>query len=133
MLPPRGISWSANISVTLQAFVFWKWPADAAAVRQLAKAGACVTGCDFSSAALHASCTKVFAPGRPPLAALVQGGAQSLPFADNSFDAVISCETIEHLPQVQAGVNEMYRVTRPGGRLFLTTPNYFNFIGLYEI
>src|SRR6266481_1039625 len=102
-------------------------------VRQLARAGACVTGCDFSSAALHAASTKVFVPGRPPLAALVQGDAQSLPFADNSFDVVVSCETIEHLPQVQAGVNEMYRVTRPGGKLFLTTPNYFNFMGLYEI
>ena len=102
-------------------------------VRQLAKSGSCVTGCDFSSAALHAASTKVFAPGRLPLAALVQGDAQSLPFADNSFDVVVSCETIEHLPQVQAGVNEMYRVTRPGGKLFLTTPNYFNFMGLYEI
>jgi len=101
--------------------------------RQLAKAGAQVTGCDFSSAALHAASTKLFVRGGPPLAALVQGDAQSLPFADNSFDAVVSCETIEHLPQVQAAVAEMYRVTRPGGKLFLTTPNYFNFMGLYEI
>jgi len=102
-------------------------------VRQLARAGARVTGCDFSSAALHAASTKVFLPGGVPLAALVQGDAQSLPFADNSFDVVVSCETIEHLPRVQAAVREMHRVTRPGGRLFLTTPNYFNFMGLYEI
>jgi len=102
-------------------------------VRQLARAGARVTGCDFSSAALRAASTKLFVPGSPPLAALVQGDAQSLPFAHNSFDVVISCETIEHLPQVQAGLNEMHRVTRPGGKLFLTTPNYFNFMGLYEI
>jgi hypothetical protein len=27
----------------------------------------------------------------------------------------------------------MYRVTRPGGHLFLTTPNYFNFMGLYDL
>jgi hypothetical protein len=27
----------------------------------------------------------------------------------------------------------MHRVTRPGGRLLLTTPNYANFMGLYEI
>ena len=102
-------------------------------VRQLARAGARVTGCDFSSAALHAASTKVFLPGGVPLAALVQGDAQSLPFADNSFDVVVSCETIEHLPEVQAAVAEMYRVTQPGGKLYLTTPNYFNFMGLYEI
>jgi SAM-dependent methyltransferase len=102
-------------------------------VRQLAKAGARVTGCDFSSAALRAASTKLFAPDNPPFAVLIQGDAQTLPFADNSFDVVVSCETIEHLPQVQAAISEMYRVTRPGGRLFLTTPNYFNFMGLYEI
>jgi ubiquinone/menaquinone biosynthesis C-methylase UbiE len=102
-------------------------------VRQLAKVGARVAGCDFSSAALHAASTKLLVPGAPPLAALVQGDAQSLPFADNSFDVVVSCETIEHLPHVQSALNDMHRVTRPGGKLFLTTPNYFNFMGLYEI
>jgi SAM-dependent methyltransferase len=102
-------------------------------LRQLARAGAHVTGCDFSSAALKAARTKLFLPNRPPLAVLVQGDAQSLPFADNSFDVVVSCETVEHLPRVQEAISEMHRVTRPGGRLFLTTPNYFNFMGLYEI
>ena len=102
-------------------------------IRQMANAGARVTGCDFSSAALRAARTKLFTPNCPPLATLVQGDAQNLPFADRSFDVVVSCETIEHLPRVQAAVAEMYRVTRPGGKLFLTTPNYFNFMGLYEV
>lgn len=103
-------------------------------VRELARAGARVTGCDFSAAALHAATTKVFSSnGRPPLATLVQGDAQRLPFADASFDAVVSCETIEHLPQVLAAVREMHRATRLGGKLFLTTPNYANFMGLYEL
>jgi len=101
-------------------------------LRQLARGGARVTGCDFSSAALRATRSKL-SPDAAPLAALVQGDAQSLPFADKSFDVVVSCETIEHLPKVQAAIAEMYRVTRPGGKLFLTTPNYFNFMGLYEI
>jgi ubiquinone/menaquinone biosynthesis C-methylase UbiE len=102
-------------------------------VRHLAKAGARVTGFDFSAAALQATRSKLYNNGHPPPESLVQGDAQNLPFADNAFDIVVSCETIEHLPDVQAGLNEMYRVTRPGGRLFLTTPNYFNFMGLYEI
>jgi 2-polyprenyl-3-methyl-5-hydroxy-6-metoxy-1,4-benzoquinol methylase len=98
-------------------------------VRALANAGARVTGCDFSSAALHATRSKLAANA----ATLIQGDAQSLPFADSSFDLVVSCETIEHLPRVQAALHEFHRVTCPGGRLFLTTPNYFNFMGLYEI
>lgn len=102
-------------------------------VRELANADARVTGCDFSSAALRAAKSKLCVPGRPPVAALVQGDAQSLPFADNSFDVIVSCETIEHLPRVQAALDEMHRVSRPNGKLFLTTPNYFNFMGLYEI
>jgi SAM-dependent methyltransferase len=102
-------------------------------VRHLANAGAHVTGCDFSSAALRATHSKLCNNGHPRPVSLVQGDAQSLPFADSSFDLIISCETIEHLPGVQAALHEFHRVTRPGGKLFLTTPNYFNFMGLYEI
>jgi 2-polyprenyl-3-methyl-5-hydroxy-6-metoxy-1,4-benzoquinol methylase len=102
-------------------------------VRQLAQAGALVTACDFSFTALNIAKQKLLGRGSPPLACVVQGDAQNLPFADNSFDVVVSCETIEHLPLVQKAIAELHRVTRPGGRLFLTTPNYFNFMGLYEI
>jgi 2-polyprenyl-3-methyl-5-hydroxy-6-metoxy-1,4-benzoquinol methylase len=102
-------------------------------VRQLAIAGACVTGCDFSSAALRAARTKIPETGLTFSATLIQGDAQNLPFADNSFDLVVSCETIEHLPDVKSAVRGMHRVTRPGGKLLLTTPNYANFMGLYEI
>ena len=91
-----------------------------------------MTGCDFSWAALLAARSKQ-AAGLLPGVALVQGDAQRMPFADSSFDAVVCCETIEHLPEVQAGLSELWRITRVGGRLFLTTPNYANFMGLYEI
>ena len=102
-------------------------------LRLLVNAGAVVTGCDFSAAALHATDSKLATNGPVHPVSLIQGDAQSLPFAGNSFDVVVSCETIEHLPDVQAGLNEMFRVTRPGGKLFLTTPNYCNLMGLYEI
>ena len=102
-------------------------------VRQLANAGAHVIGCDFSSAALRAASSKFSAEGAQLSAALVQGDAQNLPFADNSFNLVVSCETIEHLPDVKSAIRGMYRVTRRSGKLFLTTPNYANFMGLYEL
>lgn len=102
-------------------------------VCELTRAGAHVTGCDFSAAALRISHAKLSVAGAAASPPLVQGDAQKLPFADESFDLVVSCETIEHVPDAQSAVREMFRVTRPGGRLFLTTPNYLNFMGLYEI
>ncbi len=58
--------------------------------------------------------------------------AQALCHPDASFDTVISCETIEHLPRPAAAVTEFARVLRPGGRLLLTTPNYMGPMGLYR-
>jgi SAM-dependent methyltransferase len=55
-----------------------------------------------------------------------------LPHSDNRFDIVISCETIEHVPDPQGAVAELARVMRPGGRLLLTTPNYMSTMGLYR-
>jgi 2-polyprenyl-3-methyl-5-hydroxy-6-metoxy-1,4-benzoquinol methylase len=102
-------------------------------VKELSRAGAHVTGCDFSLAALRVGQEKLRALGNGWSPALVQGDAQVLPFTDESFDIVVSCETIEHVPEVKSALREMWRVARPGGRLFLTTPNYANLMGLYDL
>jgi ubiquinone/menaquinone biosynthesis C-methylase UbiE len=102
-------------------------------VKELIGRGARVVGCDFSGAALRAACRKLNGTTGGGRAEFVQGDAQSLPFAGGSFDVVISCETIEHLPEVQAAMRELNRVCRFGGRLLLTTPNYANLMGLYEL
>lgn len=46
-----------------------------------------------------------------------------LPFADGSFDCVISFQVIEHIRRDADLVREVHRVLRPGGRFILTTPN----------
>lgn len=49
--------------------------------------------------------------------------ATSLPFADDSFDAVTCSEVLEHLFQPEIATAEMFRVLKPGGVLIVTVPN----------
>jgi ubiquinone/menaquinone biosynthesis C-methylase UbiE len=102
--------------------------------RLLGSRDASVCGADFSASAVAIAKEKLL--GHPTLAdrvTYVQADAQNMPFEENSFDIVVSCETIEHVPDPRAAVREMYRVCKPGGTLYLTTPNYLNFMGLYLI
>jgi SAM-dependent methyltransferase len=46
-----------------------------------------------------------------------------LPFASDSFDAVVSFQVIEHIPDALRYLHELNRVLRPGGTAFITTPN----------
>lgn len=44
-------------------------------------------------------------------------------YPDNYFDVITSFETIEHLIDYKKMISEFYRVLKPGGKLFLSTPN----------
>lgn len=46
-----------------------------------------------------------------------------LPFADGEFEALVSIEGIEHLENPSFFLRECARVIRPGGYIFLSTPN----------
>ena len=50
----------------------------------------------------------------------------SLPYDSNTFDAVFSIEVIEHVEDQFRLVREFLRVTKPGGRVIVTTPNILN-------
>lgn len=52
----------------------------------------------------------------------VVGFADTLPFADQSFDTVLLTEVLEHVGDLEAAVSELHRVLRPGGHALVTVP-----------
>ncbi len=48
---------------------------------------------------------------------------EKTPYADESFDAVILTDVLEHVADERATLNELFRVLKPGGCLIVTTPH----------
>jgi ubiquinone/menaquinone biosynthesis C-methylase UbiE len=79
---------------------------------------------DFSETAIEMARRR--ASGTSASLRFMVGDAQRLEFPDNSFDWVVSCECMEHVPSPPAMAAEIYRVLKPGGKFCLTTENYLN-------
>jgi ubiquinone/menaquinone biosynthesis C-methylase UbiE len=80
--------------------------------------GAAYVGVDVSTLATRAAAEL----GRP--GAFVAADAERLPFAEGTFDAVVSLYALEHFPAPVATLTEMCRVLRPGGTLALLSLSY---------
>ncbi|HZT42893.1 MAG TPA: methyltransferase domain-containing protein [Chthonomonadaceae bacterium] len=87
------------------------------AMSQRLKAWGQVVSADFSPLALQFS-------RRRGLDHLVGADAMHLPFASERFDAIVTMDVLEHLPDDRAALCEFYRVLKPGGRVFATVPAY---------
>lgn len=76
-------------------------------------------GFDYSADALH------FCKERG-LDNVCQGSLMGIPFPSNTFSIVISCDVVNDggLPDEMLALREMYRVLKPGGRVFLNLPAY---------
>lgn len=81
---------------------------DGQLTERIAQAGARVTGIDAS--------TNMVAAARARGIAAQEGSAESLPFADRSFDAVFSNAVLHWVRGQDAMMTEVHRVLRPGGR-----------------
>ena len=87
----------------------------------LAGAGArSVRGIDLSEEAVKFSREHYDAPN---VTFTVASAEQLTPVRDGEFDLVVSFETIEHLPNVEAYLDEMVRILRPGGTFMVSTPD----------
>jgi len=76
--------------------------------------GAKVCALDFAEAMVAAAHRNV------PTAECRQGDAQDLPYAEDTFDAVVCGYGIIHLPEPDRALVEMRRVLRPGGRVAIS-------------
>lgn len=92
-----------------------------------ARAGASVTAADLTP--------ELFAAGRTRAAQhgveleWVEADAEAMPFADNTFDIVMSCVGVMFAPRHQASADELVRVCRPGGTIGLINWTPTGFIG----
>jgi SAM-dependent methyltransferase len=84
--------------------------------------------CDYSETALQIA-RQAQAPGKQ--LCWQKEDIQALSFSAAYFDLVISCETIEHIPDPHRALEEIFRVLKPGGVFILTCPSYFNLFGLW--
>jgi SAM-dependent methyltransferase len=89
------------------------------ALRAAVGPGGVVLGLDLTPQMLAAARARASASR----AALLLADARRLPLADASADAVFAAGLLAHLPDPDAGLRELARVTRPGGRLALFHPS----------
>jgi len=87
----------------------------------LARSGADATGLDFSSQMLGVAAQRQSANLKLKTQNLkfIQGDAQQLPFPENSFDVVTVGYGLRNLTSWERGLDEMFRVARPGARLIV--------------
>ena len=94
-----------------------------------ADAGATVVPCDFSIGMLEVGKRE-----RPRLA-FAAGDGMRLPFGDETFDAVTISFGLRNIVDPIAGLRELFRVTKPGGRIVVcefSTPTWAPFESVYS-
>ena len=87
-----------------------------------------IIGVDISEGMLSFGQEKIQKMGLQKTIQLQKGDSEKLPFSDNSFDAVIVSFGVRNFENLQKGLSDMFRVTKPGGYcLILEFSNPRNF------
>jgi len=78
-----------------------------------------IVGCDISEGMMEVGRKKVAKKGLSNLIKFKLGDSEGLPFEDNSFDAATIAFGIRNFQNPQQGLEDIYRVLRPGGKVFV--------------
>ena len=77
-----------------------------------------VSGIDLSEPMIAYANGLAAAPGAAPMTFML-GDATALDFPDQSFDAVVSTQVYEYVPDIETAMAEVHRVLVPGGRVLI--------------
>ena len=94
-----------------------------------------ITGIDISNQMLNVGRDKIKAKNISDKITLTQADSANLPFEDNKFDAITVAFGVRNFEFLQQGINQMYRVTRQGGKLAVlefSNPKSFPFKQIYN-
>jgi len=78
-----------------------------------------VMAIDLASHMLQLALRNVLQAGQQESIKLEQVDAKDLPYADGTFDVVMSNSIVHHIPEPLAVLREMARVLKPGGTMFV--------------
>jgi len=89
--------------------------------KEIVKSGAYVTAIDISPELIQIAKQEI----RETNVCFVLENAYDLTFEAHSFDSIVGSSVLHHL-EIEKAIEEMFRVLKPGGRMFFTEPNMMN-------
>lgn len=98
---------------------------------EAARRGATVVALDYAvdemavTRATFAAMLEAGEIGADDYGGVMRGDATRLPFADGTFDCVVTSEVLEHIQDDVAAIAELARVLKPGGALGVTVPTWW--------
>jgi len=94
-----------------------------------------ITGVDIAVQMLEVGKKKIAERALAHIITLQKGDSEAMPFATDSFDAVTCAYGVRNFEHLEAGLKEMSRVMRPGGKLAIlefSKPKAFPFKQLFQ-
>ena len=78
-----------------------------------------ITGFDLSAGMLEVGRKKVKEQNLENRIEMIQGDAEKMPFADNSFDVITVAFGVRNFENLKNGLDDIYRVLKPGGKFII--------------